>query len=116
MAQASKKKMGVGSQGKQDGSGAMTVLAEGVLPENMVLSNRDKSMHSGERGLDSRQVQTEQYHDHVGARRDFGAEENLRDSAAAIRARAYDLWEQEGRPEGREQAHWTQAERELKGD
>src|SRR4051812_38534966 len=67
MAQASKKKMGVGSQGKQDGSGAMTVLAEGVLPENMVLSNRDKSMHSGERGLDSRQVQTEQYHDHVGA-------------------------------------------------
>ena len=37
----------------------------------MVLSNRDKSRHSGERGLDSRQVQTDQYRDHVGARRDF---------------------------------------------
>ena len=51
MAQASKKKMGVRSQGKSDGSGAMTVLAEGTLPENMVLSNRDKALHSGERGF-----------------------------------------------------------------
>jgi hypothetical protein len=54
MAHASKKKMGAGSQGKGDGSGAMTVLAEGILAENTVLSNRDKAMHSAERGLDSR--------------------------------------------------------------
>jgi hypothetical protein len=53
MAQASKKKIGAGSQGKLAGSGAMTVLAEGVLPENTVLSNRDKALHSGERGLDA---------------------------------------------------------------
>lgn len=71
MSNASKKNMGTGTQGKGDGSGAMTELPEGVLPDNMVLSNRDKSRHSGERGLDSRQVQTDQYHDHVGARRDF---------------------------------------------
>jgi hypothetical protein len=50
----------------------MTELPEGVLPENMVLSNRDKSQHSDQRGLDSKNVQTEQYQDHAGNRRNFG--------------------------------------------
>ena len=71
MANASKKNMGSGAQGKGDGTGAMTELPDGVLEENMVLSNRDKSLHSDERGLDSRMVQTEQYHDHAAARRNF---------------------------------------------
>lgn len=31
-----------------------------------------------------------------------------------IRRRAYELWEQEGRPEGRELAHWAQAEHEIR--
>jgi len=44
----------------------MTDLPDGILGENMVLSNRDKSRHSDERGHDGKQVQTEQYHDHVG--------------------------------------------------
>ena len=60
MAHASKKNMGVGSHGKFSGSGAMTVLAEDVLLDNMVLSNRDKALHSEERGLDSRQVNRNQ--------------------------------------------------------
>jgi hypothetical protein len=30
-----------------------------------------------------------------------------------IRTRAYDLWEAEGRPEGREVDHWLQAVQEL---
>ncbi len=30
-----------------------------------------------------------------------------------VRARAYELWEKEGQPEGRAQAHWEQAEREI---
>jgi len=81
MAKADKHSMGPGTQGKGDGTGAMTELPEGILPENRVLSNRDKSRHSDERGLDSRHVQTEQYHDHVGARRDFpDQEEEGRDS------------------------------------
>ena len=42
----------------------MTDLDSSVLPENMVLSNRDKAQHSSERGLDSKAVQTEQFHDH----------------------------------------------------
>jgi len=41
--------MGPGAQGKGSGSGARTELPEGVLEENMVLSNGDKSRHSGER-------------------------------------------------------------------
>jgi hypothetical protein len=51
--------------GKGTGSGAMTDLQEGLIPENMVLSNRDKTQHSGERGQDSKWVQTEQMEDHV---------------------------------------------------
>jgi Protein of unknown function (DUF2934) len=35
------------------------------------------------------------------------------DVAERIRRRAYEIWEREGRPEGREQAHWEQAEREV---
>ncbi len=30
-----------------------------------------------------------------------------------IRTRAHEIWEAEGRPEGREAAHWTQAEGEM---
>ena len=69
MANASKKHFGAGSQGKGDGSGALTVMDDGRLPGNMVLSNRDKAQHSQERGLDSKAVQTEQYQDHAANRR-----------------------------------------------
>ena len=68
MANADRQHMGAGAHGKSDGSGAMTDLEDGILPENMVLSNRDKAQHSNERGLDSKTVQTEQYHDHAANR------------------------------------------------
>ncbi len=69
MAHADRKHIGSGAQqGKGDGSGAMTDLPEGVLPENMVLSNRDKTRHSRERGQDGKAIQTEQYHDHTANR------------------------------------------------
>ena len=71
MANASKRQAGPGTQGKSAGTGAMTELPEGLLEENMVLSNRDKSRHSDERGLDSKMVQTEQFHDHAANRRNF---------------------------------------------
>jgi hypothetical protein len=32
---------------------------------------------------------------------------------SAIRDRAYQIWEREGRPHGRERAHWQQATEEL---
>jgi hypothetical protein len=32
-----------------------------------------------------------------------------------VQQRAYELWEREGRPHGRDQAHWQQAEREIAG-
>ena len=35
------------------------------------------------------------------------------DLDALIRQRAYELWEREGRPDGRDDAHWAAAEREL---
>jgi hypothetical protein len=71
MAKADRHNMGPGAQGKGSGTGAMTELPEGILEENMVLSNRDKSQHGAARGLDSKHVQTEQYHDHAANRRNF---------------------------------------------
>jgi len=35
------------------------------------------------------------------------------DTEETIRARAYELWEQAGRPEGEDKAFWAMAEREL---
>jgi Protein of unknown function (DUF2934) len=35
------------------------------------------------------------------------------DREQRVRARAYEIWEREGRPRGRDQDHWYQAEREL---
>lgn len=31
----------------------------------------------------------------------------------AVRERAYEIWEEEGRPEGREEEHWRRARREV---
>ena len=64
MANANSKHIGSGATGKGSRSGAMTDIDKSAIPENMVLSNRDKAQHSRERGLDSKTVQTEQYHDH----------------------------------------------------
>jgi hypothetical protein len=72
MANASGKHHGVGVQGKGDGTGAMTDMPDD-LPENAVLSNRDKAQHSEERGLDSKHVETEQRQDH-----DANRQPNLR--------------------------------------
>jgi hypothetical protein len=69
MAHASRKHFGPGSQGKGDGTGAMSTIDTGEIPDNMILSNRDKAQHSDERGLDSRLVQTMQYRDHAANRR-----------------------------------------------
>ncbi|MFN3889685.1 MAG: hypothetical protein ACK4MV_04745 [Beijerinckiaceae bacterium] len=63
MANASRTQMGKGAKGKGSGSGVMTTLPENVLEENMTLSNRDKSQHPEERGLDSRAVREEQRQD-----------------------------------------------------
>lgn len=33
-----------------------------------------------------------------------------------IRQRAYELWQQDGQPEGKQQEHWDQAVREISGN
>ena len=37
----------------------------------------------------------------------------MSDTRQRTRDRAYQIWEEQGRPEGREAEHWLQAEREL---
>ena len=64
MANADHKHFGAGSQGKGDGHGAMTDTPHDRIKDNMVLSNRDKSRHSNDRGQDSKWVQNEQLKDH----------------------------------------------------
>ncbi len=68
MAKASKTHSGPGAKGKGAGVGAMTDLPKDKIEENMTLSNRDKSRHSRERGLDGKEIQTEQLQDHAGSR------------------------------------------------
>jgi hypothetical protein len=68
MAHADKKHFGPGAKGKSSGGGAMSEIDKDKIEENMILSNRDKSRHPERRGLDSKQVQTEQLQDHAGNR------------------------------------------------
>ncbi|CAL8971915.1 hypothetical protein GJ689_21325 [Rhodoplanes serenus] len=64
MANASKKHFGPGVQGKGDGTGGTTDIVPEQIPENGVLSNRDKARHPEGRGLDGKFVQSEQFRDH----------------------------------------------------
>ena len=73
MANASKRHIGEGSQGKKDGSGGMTSLDHSMVGENDVLSNRDKSRHSDARGMDGNALKTDQYQDHAANRRTPGS-------------------------------------------
>ena len=68
MAHASRKHFGPGTQGKGDGTGAMSDINPEDIPENTVLSNRDKAQHSDQRGLDSKAVQMEQLRDNAVSR------------------------------------------------
>jgi len=68
MANASRKHFGAGAQGKHAGTGANAEIENAKIGENMVLSNRDKSQHSEERGLDGKEIQTEQLQDHADNR------------------------------------------------
>lgn len=70
MADASRKGYGPGQQdqAKGDGSGGMSPVDLPSEPRTEILSNRDTSQHSDQRGLDSRNVQNEQLQDHSGAR------------------------------------------------
>jgi hypothetical protein len=47
------------------------------------------------------------------ATRIISAAPRLTDLRAEIERRAYELWEAEGRPGGRDQSHWYRAEQEL---
>lgn len=75
MANASRKHFGAGVGDKGDGTGAMTDAEMATIPENMVLSNRDKAAHGDERGLDGKAVQAEQRQDEVGDGADDEAED-----------------------------------------
>ncbi|MFD1913032.1 hypothetical protein [Halodurantibacterium flavum] len=70
MAKANSKHHGIGTHGKGDGTGALSEADISKIPANSVLSNRDKAQHTPDRGLDGRNVQTEQYHDHTANRRE----------------------------------------------
>jgi hypothetical protein len=67
MANADHKHHGAGLKGKGSGTGAMVDMPDS-LPENAVLSNRDKKQHSEERGRDGKHLQNEQRQDHAANR------------------------------------------------
>lgn len=54
------------SHGK--GTGAMTELDKDLVGETDILSNRDKKLHTEERGQDGNAIKTEQEQDHAANR------------------------------------------------
>jgi hypothetical protein len=68
MAKHDGRHVGRGAHGKNAGVGAKTEAQPDAVGENMILSNRDKSQHSDERGQDSKWIQTEQLRDHAANR------------------------------------------------
>ncbi len=72
MAKASRKHFGAGAHGKGDGTGAMTDVEVGKIPDSGVLSNRDKSQHDKDRGLDEKGTESEELRDHDMNRLDDG--------------------------------------------
>jgi hypothetical protein len=74
MSKGGKMHFGPGAQGKGDGTGGLTDLPKDKIGENMVLSNRDKSQHTDERGIDSKRIQSEQLQDHSANRLDDDTE------------------------------------------
>ena len=65
MAHADRKHFGAGMKG----AGALAEADTADIPDSLVLSNRDKSRHGDERGLDGKAVQTDQCRDHAANRR-----------------------------------------------
>ena len=109
MANASKKNMGAGAQGKGSGSGAATELPRDLVGENEILSNRDKSQHNEQRGLDSKQVRNEQRQDHPANRAQPQASDAQRNERGEMSERSGpalgERGEAERRSEGPEPAH-----------
>src|SRR5438105_8671511 len=68
MSKGGKKQIGAGAHGKGAGTGAKTDLKKEKIGDNMVLSNRDKSQHSDQRGMDGKHLQSEQLQDHAANR------------------------------------------------
>jgi hypothetical protein len=65
MANANRRHMGSGAQGKGAGVGAMTDVELNKVPDAGVLTNRDKSIHPEGRGLDGKAIQTDDLQDHA---------------------------------------------------
>jgi hypothetical protein len=70
MPDGGKKHFGPGARGKGTGTGAATDLPKEKIGDNMILSNRDKAQHTGQRGADSKYIQSEQLRDHSANRLD----------------------------------------------
>jgi hypothetical protein len=68
MSKGGKKQIGAGVHGKGSGVGAKSEIQKEKIGDNMVLSNRDKSQHSDQRGMDSKHIQSEQFQDHSANR------------------------------------------------
>jgi len=75
MSKGGKKQIGAGAHGKGAGTGANTDLQKEKIGDNMVLSNRDKSQHSDQRGMDGKHLQSEQLQDYAANRLDDDAAE-----------------------------------------
>jgi hypothetical protein len=75
MSNGGKKHFGPATHGKGAGTGALTDIPKDKIGDNMILSNRDKSQHTDQRGMDGKYIQSEQLQDHAANRLDDDAAE-----------------------------------------
>ena len=70
----------------------------------------DAAARDAEQALDGPERQELQEAEAIGKSRAAPDPEN---DEHKVRERAHDIWEREGRPEGRHEEHWRQAQQEL---
>jgi hypothetical protein len=86
-----------------------------MLPQDETKSATARTKAASERGARGTTGTAATKSSGRAAPRKSGAAQPSDDLQQRIQQRAYELWENEGRPQGREHAHWQQAEREIAG-
>jgi hypothetical protein len=100
------------SESVNEGEGNKTAAREyNEAQQGFVRSGRvEEKAREAERALDGPERHELEQAEEADKSRSAGEDPEL---SERTRLRAYEIWEGEGRPEGRDEHHWRQAEREL---
>jgi hypothetical protein len=114
-------KTSVAAKPANEGEGNKTAARQyNKAQRNFVESGQvDEKARDAERALDGPERAELEAAEAIGKSRAAGEDPEITQVAGdseKVRARAYEIWEHEGRPHGRDHDHWRQAEREVGND